>query len=336
MQNVELSSGPCGIIPPKRRRKRGRAPINPTAFEGLFLVLVKLRAANARSLFELWFRERGTPVRTAMRRLHDLVDAGFLAHLRLDGARCVYHLTPKALGVSPEIERWARPSLATPPPDRQAMFCWLRSSLWAALTADGWKVGNDGQALYALRRSLIDTLEAGLAGTRDGVERQRMAWNLKGTRECEGLVVRESDLLGARRWRCNACGAARPPGDHHDPVTRERCAGAFRPVPVTPLDIAWEKRGEKYDAMVLFVDNPSVPLDGQLDDVSAVCLGEPLLPIITRAVDPRSAFDRATMKWVEIGRRHAELRKAFARLGRMHARVREIDYRPDLQAYVVR
>ena len=42
------------------------------------------------------------------------------------------------------------------------------------------------------------------------------------------------------------------------------------------------------------------------------------------------------MKWVEIGRRHAELRKAFARLGRMHGRVREIDYRPDLQAYVVR
>ena len=102
-------------------------------------------------------------MRTAMRRLHDLVDAGFLAHVRLDGARCVYHLTPKALGVSAEIEKWARPSLATTPPDRQAMYCWLRSSMWAALTADGWRVGNDGHALFALRRFLIDTLEAGLA-----------------------------------------------------------------------------------------------------------------------------------------------------------------------------
>lgn len=84
------------------------------------------------------------------------------------------------------------------------------------------------------------------------------------------------------------------------------------------------------------MDNPSVPLERQLDGINKVCFGDPLLPMIIRAVDPRSAFEREAMKWVEIGRRHAAFKKAFAPLGRLHGRVREIDFRSDLQAYVVR
>lgn len=339
MQSRELSHSEDvgrGFISIKKRRRRVTVSIDPSAFVDFFLLLVHLRAANASSLFELYFKPKSVPLRTAMRRLRQLVDEGFLSHLRLDGARCVYHLTPKALAVAPEITKWAHASLVSTPPDRQAMYCWLRSSMHAALTAEGWIVGSNGHALYGLRRFLIDTLEDRLKACRD-TERIRLAHNLKGLRESAELVVRQSDLLGAHRWRCRECGiVVRAPGEHHDPTTRARCAGAFRAVPVTPLDIAWRKRGEKYDAIVLFVDNPSLPLERQLDDINKVLFGDPLLPMIIRAVDSRSAFDRATMKWVEIGRRHAAFKKAFAPLGYMHGRVREIDFRPDLQAYVVR
>ena len=73
--------------PKPRRRRRARVPVNALAHEGLFLVLANLRAANAQSLFDLYFKRRGVKLRTAMRRLHDLIDAGFLAHVRLDNAR---------------------------------------------------------------------------------------------------------------------------------------------------------------------------------------------------------------------------------------------------------
>jgi hypothetical protein len=305
------------------------------AFEALFILLANLRAANAASLFELYFKPTKTPLRTAMRRLSDLVDAGLLANLRLDGARRVYHLTEKALAL-PVMEKWAHASLATRPPDRQAMYCWLRSALFAALTADGWRVGNDTSALFALRRCCIDALEDARSEANQDRQRAWLSKTLDEMRASPALSVTQIEQLVGHRWRCRACGAARVTREHANAVTRAPCAGKLRAVPATPLDIAWRARGKAYEAMVLFIDNPSLPLDRQLEDLNAVCFGEPSIKVIVRATDPRSEFDREGLRWSIVGRRHAELNKALGVDGALHTKIVVVDYQPALQAYVRR
>jgi hypothetical protein len=148
--------------PPRKRRKRKRVPVDPFAHEELFVLLTTLRAANAKSLFELFFKRRKVPWRTAMRRLHQLVAEGYLGHLRLDGARCVYHLRTPALSTSARLRSRSISSTTDPPPEQQAMYCWLRSTLWASLSEAGYTIGQSANDLHALRRYMLDTMTASL------------------------------------------------------------------------------------------------------------------------------------------------------------------------------
>ena len=270
-----------------------------------------------------------------MRRLKDLVDAGYLGHLRLDGARCVYHLTPKALALTPAIESRAHAALAGAPPDRQAMYCWLRSTLYALLTADGWTVGNDGAALYALRRFLIDTLEDELTEASVPARRE-LQQIIAARRASQVLTVTQNDMLTGRRWCCGRCGRVlREPRAHQLPHFDLSCDGSFRAVPVAPCDIARRKRGASMEAMLLFIDNPSLPLERQLDALP-LSSSPPRLRMILRATDERSRFDRARMKWERKGGRHVELAKVFADDGRLGRLVTLLEYRPEIQAYNAR
>ena len=320
-----------------RRRRRGRVPVDALAHEGLFLLLTNLRAANATSLFRLFFAPRGVTWRTAMRRLKDLVDAGYLAHLRLDGARCVYHLTPKALALTPDLAMRAHSALATTPPDRQAMYCWLRSSCYGELVAAGWNVGNDPAAVFALRRFNIDDAESRLAELGDGNARHKLVKTLEAMRGSHRLKTTQAESMRGYRWRCRGCGAQNVGEVHQHRETGQNCAGPMRAIPSTPLDIAWKETHERYDVMILFVDNPSLPLEDQVKELSRVCYQEPVVPVIARSSDPRSRFDVETRRWVEIGARHRAMNKALGEDGVLGIRgVRVVDLWPTLQAYPVR
>jgi hypothetical protein len=316
---------------PQKRRKRGRVPIDALAHEGLFLILTNLRCASAPSLFELFFRKKGVKWRTAMRRLHDLVDAGYLVHHRLASARCVYHLTPKSLALTPALQVRAHASLDERPPERQAVYGWLRSAFYARKTAEGWNVGNDGPALHALRRFHIDDLMAQLAKGPRGRERDDLQSRLAFARKAPALAVSPEEIAGAPRWRCRDCGRMGK-GEHRDENGIRCPLGNYRAMPVAPLDIAWRTRGNAYEIIVLFIDNPSLPLADQLESLRHLCFWR-RVPVIVRSTDPRTRFDREKGRVGERGDRHRELDRAFEK--DFAERVRVLDDAAELHAYVV-
>jgi hypothetical protein len=347
----------------KRKRKRGRVPVNALAHEGLFAVLTTLRAANADSLIELFFRKTGVPRRTAMRRLADLVKAGYLERVRVDGTRWVYHLTANALELTPRLQRLGHTTMCVLPPPRQAMYCWLRSSLWASLAKDGYTVGQDGRALHALRRFFVDGLldqlrVAATAGERDvlngALRFLRASESLKlplcdacsrcewrgvvrdGLARCPSCNGATTKAIVEHRLRCRICKAiASDAGVHTRGVLlhgAKDCGGALREVGVVPYDIAWRRVGDRYEVILLVVDNPTRSVEAQVDELPFVCFGQPPVRVILRSTDPHSRFDRTGKKWAVLGQRRAELMKAFGNKG--HADfVIPLDYRPELQAY---
>jgi hypothetical protein len=223
--------------PARARKARGRAPVDALAHEGLFLLLTILRAANAESLFDLYFKPHGVKWRTAMRRLHDLVAAGYLAHFRLDNGRCVYHLTEKTCSLTPNLALRAHSALYSRLPDRQAAYCWLRSTIIARLTAIGYVVGNDPAALLALRRFLIDS-------NNDYLKRRES----ETCKRCLGLLRQNNELrptateldLGYR-FVCRKCGAEGVVGEHPHAKTNAICVGPLRVGPACMFDIAWKR-----------------------------------------------------------------------------------------------
>ena len=321
----------------RRRERRARVAVDPLAHEGLLLLLANLRAANAETLFDLFFGCRGTKWRTAMRRLHDLVEAGYLAHLRLDNARCVYHLTEKACALTPNLELRAHSALYTRPRDRQAMYCWLRSKIFAKLIDAGYHVGNDPPALYALRRFLIDHIEAALKRSASSDGNWLLESKLEMLRRGDTLDVSRQELLFGYRTKCRECGAERVLAEHWNPETKARCDGRLRAASASVLDIAWKKIDGRYQAMVVFIDNPTLSLEAQLEMLRIVTPGVPVLPVIVRSTDPRSRFDVTRSEWIEFGPRHAQLNKAFAQqCGMFGGEIDIVDPWPTLQAYPVR
>jgi hypothetical protein len=319
----------------QRRRRRARVPVDALAHEGLFLVLTNLRAANAQSLFDLYFKRRGVKSRTAMRRLHDLVDGGFLAHVRLDNARCLYHLTEKTCALTRKLEERAHSALYTPPPDRQAAYCWLRSRIFAQLSDMGYAVGNDPAALYALRRFLIDRLEAAVKNSPPGAAKSYFEQNLAALRRSERLRVTDQELMLGFRTRCRVCGAERVITEHEHAATKVRCNGKLRAGPASILDVAWKRNANGYEAMIVFIDNPTLSLKEQLSVLELITLGIPPLPVIVRSTDPRSRFDITRGQWIEIGPRHRELDVAFNDTS-LKNDTTIVDPWPTLQAYPVR
>lgn len=347
----------------KPKRKRGPVPVNALAHEGLFVVLTTLRAANANSLIELFFRKKGVPRRTAMRRLAELVKAGYLERVRVDGARWIYHLTAKALELTPRLQGLGHTTLHAPPPPRQAAYCWLRSSLWASLEKDGYTVGQNGSALHALRRFFVDSLldllrVAAAAHERDvlngalqflrasealklpaGDACSRCAWSgvvRDGVARCPTCKSATKKVLVEHHLRCRICKAIVSDASvhaHGTPLHADKgCGGALREVGVIPYDIAWRRIGDRNEVILLVVDNPSRSVEAVVDELPFVCFEQPVVPMILRSTDPHSRFDRTAKKWAAVGQRRAELMKAFGEKGRGDS-VILLDYRDDLQAY---
>lgn len=141
-------------------------------------------------------------------------------------------------------------------------------------------------------------------------------------------------------YRCRSCDAKLllPSAALHaradDPQLQ--CGGELRELGVVPYDIAWRKRGDAHEVVVLVVDNPSRSLEVQVDELPLICHDSPRLPVILRSVDPRARFDRAAMKWVSVGPRHAELMKIFTDPLKRAQYVTLVDHRPEIQAYCAR
>ena len=93
--------------------------------------------------------------------------------------------------------------------------------------------------------------------------------------------------------------------------------------------------GSRLVVALLFVDNPSRSIEAQVDELPIVCFGQARIPVVLRATDPHSSFDREAMVWTSVGRRHAELTKAFGEKG-VGASVLLVGHAPKLQAYYVR
>lgn len=346
--------------PNLRRRRRPRVPVDARAHEDLFVLLTTLRAASAGSLHQLYFQKRSLPERTAMRRLHDLVAAGYLGNVRIEGARRVYHATAKALDLSPRTRACALSSHAVPPPDQQAMACWLRSALWASLDAAGWRVGRGGSEL-TVRRFLVDSTRIERAKTPS--ERLFLVENrLKHLRAAPELVPPIEDacskcsfhgkpgpqlacpLCGGptsqrvveRRHVCRTCGTEVPAPittEHRDKKTGAACSGSVRETGVIPYDVAWRRRSEGYEVMIVLVDDPSRSVEAQVSQLPFVTFEQPPLPLLVRSTDPHSRFDRRAGKWVTVGRRRSELLAAF---GDKRRPATLVERDPEIQAYYVR
>lgn len=252
--------------------------------------------------------------------------------------------------------------MCVPPPPRQARYCWLRSVLWASLEKDGYTVGQDGRALHALRRFLVDAVLDLLRGAATANERDALSRALQFLRASEALALPLCDACSRCGWRgvvrdglarCPSCKSATAKAivQHRlrcrvckatvsDASVHARgallhgandCGGALRAVGVTPYDVAWRRVGDRYEVILLVVD-PSRSVEAVLDELPFICFEQPALPTIVRSIDPHSRYDRAAKKWAALGHRRAELMKAFGEKGDADF-VILLDYRPELQAY---
>jgi hypothetical protein len=338
----------------------------PPAHElaGLFDVVARLRAVNADALLALFFEPRGIPKRTAMRRLAELVRERFLAHVRLEGTRCIYHLTAKGLAASTSRERvthWIR----RPPAPRQADYCWLRSALVASLTREGWDVGRTWRHQLALRqhvvgglKKLIDNRLRGnaLMVARAHYENARTlqmftpiwraicatcGWRGDPGRAVDvcGRCGREPTPLYSKQFfRCTGCGyVADEVRSHGFRKKGGSCVATMRETDPLTFDVAF--RGD--EIIVVFIDNPSRPFEEQFGEIPFVHCeeGRIRLPFVARSADADSRFDLKSGKWATIGSRHRALLRELAGKGRflyMPDRVTVIDYRPDIQLRFVR
>lgn len=321
----------------------------------LFDVLVRLRAANADALLTLFFDVHRVPRRTAMRRLSELVRDGFLAHVRLEGTRCVYHLTAKGLAASNTAARatdWIRRA----PAARQADYCWLRASLVASLTRDGWNVGRSWLHQHHLHAHLINRMKAMLnkAG-RSAPYTMRATY--ESIRKDDALTPMWRSSCASCRWRgeprvavakCGCCGGtttavytqaffrctgcpfvADEVRSHRD-KDGARCFAVMRECDPLPFDVGY-RNGE---VMILFVDNPSRPLERQIRELPLFSIDQPRVSIIVRSADADSRFDAASKTWATMGARHRALLHAFSPKGYfafLRDRMTLIEYRPEIQ-----
>lgn len=173
-------------------------------YEGLFLLLCRLRGASADSLWRLFLlRTLGITSRSAaMRRIERLNETGYLQHKRLSVWRSIYHLTHRALVAFPRVRASGSDTLRKPQSTSQAHYCWLRAGMHAELVGDGYIVGRGPRELAALRRFYVDgqlrRIEALPTAARGAAEQLLLA------------LRREESLKPPFRARCARCGSASP------------------------------------------------------------------------------------------------------------------------------
>jgi hypothetical protein len=340
MHDPDLSSGPAAA-----RLTRHRRPVSVADFEGLFLLLARLRAANAESLLALFFAKRGVPERTAMRRLAWLVERGFLRHQRFfDSTRALYFLSARAAAVFSSVKKLVHTSTAfQPPAPRQAAFCWLRAMLHAALVRDGFTIGRGIEEQKLLRRLLVDRVRADLAaelrrepnrnrGGSSDLERtlaelrvleaitpmyrwhcstcgwRSDVWDAYADRcrRCKRSVERR---FSERRLRCVGCGLLDDEEHFHKAKSGGSCRGRFVDVDPLAFDVAWRRVGNGVELFVVIVDDPSRSVDSQLKELGYV-RGAPKFPVLLRTADLDSIYNATTGKWEAVGARHRDLRRA--------------------------
>ena len=326
----------------------------------LFDVLVALRAANADALLALFFEKRRIPERTAMRRLADLVRRGFLGHVRLDGTRCLYHLTTKGLATSrhhASATDWIR----RPPPRRQADYCWLRAALIAALAREGWDVGRSWLHQHWLHQYLVEAQRRVVARARghdarhaqrtlDGIAadeslvpmwRACCSCGWRGeprahTAACERCRAKVERKYTQRFFKCTGCAFTSDEVRSHRDGDGARCVAELREADPLPFDVAF--RGS--EVLVLLVDNPSRQLEVQFRELPIFWTDAPRLPIIVRSADPDSRFDAAAGTYATKGARHSALLRLIsgrvAALSFLPERLRLIDFKPRVQLRFVR
>lgn len=325
------------------KRTSNRADVRAQPNVELFMLLAQIRGANAESLHALFFAPRKIPFRTMMRRLADLVAAGHLARARMRGSRSIYHLTSKSLAMVATRRPGVSEILRRRPRGRQADHCWLRSAYWAALKRDGFNVGRGMDELLTLRRWLIDEQAAQLARTSAGtMERVRGETAMHMLRTHPHLQPVFRFVCDACAWRgrlskfvdacarcakpprcrtastllaCVTCGAVRDGlGEHTDRRdSGKACSGRLRVVDALPFDVAWRRRGGRFEVLILFVDNPSLPLKAQIAELPLGMDGQPKVSIILRSVDPDSCVGASGKGWLSVGARHRALLAAFQR-----------------------
>jgi hypothetical protein len=183
-------------------------------YEGLFLLLCRLRAASADSIWRLFLLGTlGVTSRSAaMRHIERLVETSYLQHKRLSAWRSVYHLTHRALVTFPSVRARGTSAMRKPQSTSQSHYFWLRASFHAELVADGFTVGRGPRELAALRRFYVDAqlkriaiLGSGSDGRGTGGESARAA--------AENILVHlraEESLKPPFRARCSRCDCRSP------------------------------------------------------------------------------------------------------------------------------
>lgn len=356
------------------KKRRRRKPPVIGELEALFVLLAKIRAANADSLFTLFFAKHGTPRRTAMRRLAWLVAGGYLAHRRLfDSTRAIYFLTAKTLRAFPSVRtRAVTDTVRQPPPPRQAAFCWLRAMIFAALVGDGFTIGRGSTEQSFLRRRLVDEqvarVEAMNARARSAFDREAVfaADVLKKLRRSPLLTPLFRNRCGSCGWtgapseavsacprckratearvsdlffRCADCGFVSDEASVHRRADgKGRCSGTMVLADPLPFDVAWRSVGGKVELFIVLVDDPSRAIEAQFRDLPIDVEGQPHLPLLVRSADLDSVYDATARKWAAMGARHAVLMRDLNPHGRCSwfaSRVELIDYRPDLQLHIL-
>lgn len=353
MLGLELTPGDADAAP----YDRARAAALADEYVELLVLLATLRAASGDALYALHF-ERALGRAATFKRLKSLVAHGVLARQQIGDARSVYRLRRRALSLSPRLRVRAGDAARGPLADHDANYCWLRGSLWAALTKEGYAVGRGRDELLALRRYLVDEQAKRAHGTNaarvlDALRadptltplfRSRcttctfegpLATTLKACARCRGRV---EHTLADRRFECRKCGHVSDRDEPHDIGARSgrRCKGALREVDHLPFDVAWRISSGARELMLVFVDDPSRDLFEQLRELPLRIAGQPRVPIVLRTTDLASVFDRANMAWVSKGERHRALLRAFSDAGDKHAfpfatTAEVVDVSPELQ-----
>lgn len=335
--------------PPLTRRRPLGSPGDARelvrAHEPLLLLLATLRAAGVQSLRTLYFSKLpGAPGRTeAHGALASLVAHGVLARQEMLLARSIYRLGARALKYSPRVRSRVSDVVRRPLPETQAAYCWLRAAVWAELARRGYHVGRGPEELAALRRFLVDmqrmALEHAAPSDRSAAARVLEAlrslatltplfrtrctsctWAgplnrpASGCPRCHGAVTH---ALSERRFRCLRCATVSDVPGPHSPTgaSATRCDGAMREIDHLAFDVAWRRRGQNQDVLLVLVDDPGRSLGVQLRALPLRIGGQPRVPILLRTTDPDSSFDRVSGTWITQGERHRALLRAFAAAG---------------------
>jgi hypothetical protein len=311
--------------------------------------LGQLRAASVAQLHELFFKGHflqgeGTPLslRSTYSRVSTLQKHGYLKNYAITGTpHVVVHLTEKARLSFPRVAAAFGHTVRRPPTDDIAAWAFTRSSLWAALSADGFCVGRDLRAMMALRRNLVDRQRARLdvfSGPKL-VLAERTLQELRASPMLSPLTFVTCTVCGRRGkigvgnakapcpacggalkdevvlhpHECSACGYVGAKAEpHRHRASRMPCTGIMKERSYLPFDVAYKAEGTSYEVLLPVVDNPMRSIQKQLLELPLRFLGQPRLKVVLRPSDDDSVFDVDRGSFAIIGTRFRQLIRAFS------------------------